>query len=180
MTQSAQQFGDAVQTSILLANSAPHYEAFGVLVDEFWRWTEHRYADQREFIDEVASSQGLRDELETLSTVYGPPEGRCLLALRTGAYVGGVAYRDLGDRSCEMKRLFVRPEHQGLGVGRALCEALITTAAEDGFNLMRLDTGFLNTEATQMYESMGFVTSPAHRSYSNTLMPYVLFMAKPL
>ncbi len=115
MTRTGPPSGGGSRTSILLADSAHHDEAFGALIDEFWTWTQHRYADQPELIDEVASTQGLGDELENLSTIYGPPEGRCLLALREGAYVGAVAYRNLGDRSCEMKRLFVRPEHQGLG-----------------------------------------------------------------
>ncbi len=56
----------------------------------------------------------------------------------------------------------------------------MAAAAEDGFTLMRLDTGFLNTEATQMYESMGFVSCPAHRTYGSALMPHILFMEKSL
>ena len=61
--------------------------------------------------------------------------------------IGAGAYRDLGGGICEMKRLYVGEKFHGHGTGRALCEALIATARDDGFKLMRLDTGNLLKEA---------------------------------
>jgi GNAT superfamily N-acetyltransferase len=42
-----------------------------------------------------------------------------------------------------MKRLFVPPRNQGKGIGRLLCQNITVKAREDGFTLMRLDTGNL-------------------------------------
>jgi ribosomal protein S18 acetylase RimI-like enzyme len=55
-----------------------------------------------------------------------------------------------------MKRVFVPAQFQGAGLGRRLCNALIASVREDGFRLMRLDTGRLTKEAIAMYQSFGF------------------------
>ena len=51
-----------------------------------------------------------------------------------------------------MKRLFVPDRFRGHGYGRKLCDALIRSAKDENFKLMRLDTGNLLTEAIAMYE----------------------------
>jgi GNAT superfamily N-acetyltransferase len=49
-----------------------------------------------------------------------------------------VALRDIDSCSCEMKRMFVYPQHHGRGVGRALAEAIIKEARALGYRAMRL------------------------------------------
>jgi GNAT superfamily N-acetyltransferase len=141
---------------------------------------ESRYVDHPGLIDMIGSHQGLSDELNAVASTYGPPEGRVLLAMRDGQVCGGIAYRNLHDGTCEMKRLFVPEKFQGHGTGRRLCDALVATAATDGFHLMRLDTGYLNAEATRMYESMGFRPCPPYHDYPPELLPHLRFMEKPL
>ena len=94
--------------------------------------------------------------------------------------IGGIAYRDMGNGACEMKRLFVPERCQGAGTGRQLCEALIAAAAADGYRLMRLDTGDRNSEAVAMYESLGFRSCAPFHDYPADLMPTLLFMDRPL
>lgn len=163
-----------------MANSAGDYAAFAELVREYWGWLAARYQSQPGFIDRVASHQGMEEELGSLPAIYGPPQGKTLLARSDGEVCGGIAYRDLHDGSCEMKRLFVPERAQGRGVGRRLCRALISTATNDGFGLMRLDTGSLNLEAARMYESMGFRRCPPYREYPPEILPHLLFMEMPL
>jgi GNAT superfamily N-acetyltransferase len=79
-----------------------------------------------------------------------------------------------------MKRMYVGAQFHGHGTGRKLCEALIASAREDGFKLMRLDTGNLLKEAIAMYTSIGFRECPPHREYPSELMPYLVFMELPL
>jgi ribosomal protein S18 acetylase RimI-like enzyme len=79
-----------------------------------------------------------------------------------------------------MKRVFLRPETRGLGIGRILCTELMREAKEDGYSLMRLDTGGRLVEAIKTYESLGFRNCAPYIEYPLDLMPYLVFMEAPL
>ena len=165
---------------IAIATVDADYDAFAQLIREYWAWLELRYLDLPGFIDSVGGHQALDAELDSLSTIYGLPSGRVLLACRGDEVTGGVAMKDLRDGSCEMKRLYVPDRFQGHGTGRLLVRALIEAATDDGFRLMRLDTGEQNTEAIAMYESMGFRHCPPHHEYPAELVAHLKFMERPL
>jgi len=166
--------------TVSVATTDDDYDTFGRLIGEYEEWLRRRYADVPGLVDGVRSHQALDAELADLRAKYGPPEGRTLLAVRDGHVSGGVAYRDLHDGSCEMKRLFVPDRFQGQGTGRMLCRALLAAAAADGYRLMRLDTGYLNSEALAMYESLGFRTCPPYQEYPADLAVHLRFMEAPL
>lgn len=166
----------APEDVIRVASSADDYQAFARLVTEYVEWARVRYQDDPWFVDKVFGHQSLEDELKDLSVSYGPPRGKTLLASRDGQVYGGVAYRKLSDGVCEMKRLFVSNTFKGRGTGRALCESLIAMAREDGFTLMRLDTGNLLAEAIKMYKSFGFTECVPFHEYPAELMPFLVFM----
>ncbi len=102
------------------------------------------------------SYQGFDRELAELPGDYARPAGRLLAARLCDETVGCVALRPAGGEACEMKRLFVRPGHRGLGAGRALTEAAIAGAREAGYTSMRLDTLPQMAAAQAMYETLGF------------------------
>jgi ribosomal protein S18 acetylase RimI-like enzyme len=102
------------------------------------------------------SYQDFDSEVAGLPGDYALPGGRLLAARLGDELVGCVALRPLGEGVCEMKRLFVRPGHRGLGAGRALAEAVIAAAREAGYTAMRLDTLPQMQAAQAMYETLGF------------------------
>jgi GNAT superfamily N-acetyltransferase len=165
---------------IVVATTDGDYEVFGGLIREYWDWLHARYADLPGFIDAVGGHQALDAELKALPETCGPPEGKVLLAMREGQISGGIAYRDRHDGSCEMKRLFVPSRFQGQGTGRLLCQALLDTADDDGYRVMRLDTGSQNSEALAMYKSLGFHECLAYHEYPTDLMTHLRFLEKPL
>ncbi len=102
--------------------------------------------------------QDFGSELASLPGKYAPPGGELLLARDgAGALLGCVGLRPLKDAGCcEMKRLYLLPTTRGLGVGRAMAEAVIETARRIGYGELRLDTLPTMDAAIGLYEQMGF------------------------
>jgi putative acetyltransferase len=105
--------------------------------------------------------QGFDAELAGLPDGYAPPDGNLWFARVDGAVAGVVGQRPFGregraNGSCEMKRLWVRPDYRGLGLGRRLAEQTLRTAVDLGYRRMCLDTVRHMTEAQALYASLGF------------------------
>ena len=101
--------------------------------------------------------QNFDRELSTLPGDYAPPEGRLLLAKYEGVLAGCVALHKLDADICEMKRLYLRPEFRGKGLGRILAVRIIAEARQIGYRRMRLDTVEpVMKDAVGMYRKLGF------------------------
>lgn len=110
--------------------------------------------------------QNFEAELATLPGEYAPPGGYLLLAHVGGELAGCGAIRAFADadyaNACEMKRLFVRPAFRGLGLGRALAEALLDEARGIGYSAMLLDTLDDMEAARELYGELGFEEIPPY------------------
>jgi epoxyqueuosine reductase QueG/predicted GNAT family acetyltransferase len=100
--------------------------------------------------------QNFEEELAGLPGEYAPPEGCLLLATYKGQVAGCVAVRKLSESVSEMRRLYVRPELRGRGIGRTLAKAAVEQARERDYAHMRLDFVALREAAKHLYESLGF------------------------
>jgi len=109
------------------------------------------------------SFQNFEEELANLPGDYIQPAGCLLLAVYKEQPVGCVGLRKLSDGVCEMKRLYVKEQFRGLGIGRALVEAVIEQARKIGYNNMRLDTVPSMEVASALYISVGFKKTCAYR-----------------
>lgn len=117
--------------------------------------------------------ESLETELAGLPGAYAEPAGTVLLAFEDEEPAGCVALKPLhvgsapaGERSCEMKRLWVRAAFQGRHIGRMLAEAVVNCAHERGYTAMYLDTmpGSMQV-AYALYRTMDFV--PVERYNQN-------------
>jgi ribosomal protein S18 acetylase RimI-like enzyme len=118
--------------------------------------------------------QGFEKELAELPGAYALPAGRLLLAFEDDKLAGCVALRRLSDDVCEMKRLFLRAQFHGRGLGRELAERIIEEARTIGYQVMRLDT--LSEQmgnAIALYRALGFREIEPY--YENPV-PGALFM----
>lgn len=124
----------------------------------------------RELFEEYQASlnvdlcfQNFAGELAGLPGNYVPPQGRLLLAMDGVHAAGCVAMQKIDGETCEMKRLYVRPEFRGKGVGRLLVNEIVAAARKRGYVRMRLDTLPQMKEAIALYESLGFHPAPPYR-----------------
>ena len=125
------------------------------------------FREYEKFLQVDLCFQGFEQELANLPGKYAPPDGALLLALRNEQPVGCVALRKLEENICEMKRLYVKPQGRGTGLGKKLAEEIITIARQRGYMLMRLDTLETLTEAVSLYQRLGFRQVPPY--YDNPL-----------
>ena len=117
-------------------------------VQELWR----EYWDGLHFSPEF---QGFAGELVAAGGICaaarppaaGVPSGRA-------GRDGGIAA--VGGRGCEAKRLYVRPQFRGVGVGRALLENLMEEARAGGYQEMYGDTLESMQPALALYGRFGF------------------------
>jgi ribosomal protein S18 acetylase RimI-like enzyme len=118
--------------------------------------------------------QGFEAELDSMPQMYGAPQGCLFVAHAEQRLVGCGALRRLGaGEICEMKRLYVRAEARGTGLGRILAESLVAKGRALGYTRMRLDTLAHMTAARELYRSLGFAEVAAY--YDNPL-PNVVYM----
>lgn len=108
--------------------------------------------------------QGFSHELAHLGEMYGPPDGALFLAVLAGVPIGCVGVRRLDARCCEMKRLYVRPQGRGHGLGRRLAERAMDAGRAAGYAAMRLDTLPTMRDAQALYERLGFRDVAAYRA----------------
>lgn len=100
--------------------------------------------------------QDFDHEVEALPGAYAPPRGALLVARVDGATCGCVGVRPFESETCELKRLYVRPERRAAGLGRTLTEAAIERARLLGYARMRLDTVPGMERAQALYLALGF------------------------
>jgi ribosomal protein S18 acetylase RimI-like enzyme len=100
--------------------------------------------------------QDFETELNTLPGKYQPPDGALILALVEGKEAGCIALRKISKDICEMKRLYIREEYRGLGLGKKLVGMIIDEAVNKNYQYMRLDTLPTMKSAQSLYLSFGF------------------------
>jgi GNAT superfamily N-acetyltransferase len=106
--------------------------------------------------------QDFEREMQELPGAYAPPDGRLVLAWLGEQLAGCVALRRHDAQSAEMKRLYLRPAHQGQGLGRLLAEHIIAQARGLGYQRLLLDTLPMMQSAQGLYEKLGFEETDAY------------------
>jgi putative acetyltransferase len=146
--------------------STPH-------IDIFSPQSPHDFAHTRDIFQQYASQLGIdlcfqnfEQELQALPGDYAQPLGALLLARVDGNIAGCCALRPLPQSdyvgAAEMKRLYVRPQFRGLGLGRQLAVAILDAARVAGHHCVLLDTLDDMEAARQLYEDLGFEEIPPY------------------
>jgi ketosteroid isomerase-like protein/GNAT superfamily N-acetyltransferase len=83
-----------------------------------------------------------------------------------GAALGCGAVWALGDDAVEIKRMYVRPEARGRGLGWLILAALESEAERRGYAVLRLETGDFQPEALALYRAAGYREIPCFGAYA--------------
>jgi GNAT superfamily N-acetyltransferase len=78
----------------------------------------------------------------------------------------------------EIKRMYVRPQFRGLGLGKLMLHHLADYARQQGVVVLRLETGIYQSEAIGLYEGCGFQRIPPFGAYQED--PLSVFYEKRL
>ena len=133
-------------------------------------------------------ARALIEELDAYLNALYPPENRhglsvaalqdesvtFLVARLDGAAAGCGAVRfvsgeadGMGGAYAEVKRMYVRPHRRGQGVAQALLAQLAQLSQQQGFSVLRLETGIHQPEAARLYERAGFSRCPPFGQYAD-------------
>ena len=125
----------------------------------------------REERPDSADALQLLSELdEQLNAMPYPPESRHAFSVeklihqqvaffvtqQDGAPAGCGGVMVVGTEYGEVKRMYVRPQFRGTGLGKLMLEHLAGYARQRGVRLLRLETGVYQPEAIGLYERAGF------------------------
>ncbi len=145
------------------AETEEQFQQVRELMAEYIAWDAEQTAklglDAQTFLDFYHGA-----EEEKLPGKFTPPAGCLLLATYDGKAAGCGAFQPIDDQSCEMKRMYVRPEFRGKSIGKKMADMLIATAKTSGYKTMRLETVSFMQGAHALYASLGF--SPCDPYYA--------------
>jgi putative acetyltransferase len=133
------------------------------------------FADYQQELNEDLCFQSFAELKDPLKK-YEPGKGIVLLAYWNGEVAGCVALHHLDDASCEMKRLYVKPEYRKHKIGETLSLHLLNEARKLGFAIMKLDTLLKLQPAISLYRKLGFSETAAY--YSNPITGVVYLQKK--
>jgi GNAT superfamily N-acetyltransferase len=121
--------------------------------------------------------QSFGEELQGLPGVYGAEGGMLLLATFHDEPAGTIALRRLDRTAGELKRLYLRPQYRGHGLGRLLLESVMERAGAMGYERLYADTLPAMATALRLYQGAGFELIEA---YSGNPTPGAIYMKRDL
>ena len=126
---------------------------------------------------ESLDEQSYSEELNHLEDKYGLPQGRLYLLMDGETPAASIALHKIDEKTCELKRLYVKPGYRRQGIAEKLLDRMIEEARETGYSYMVLDTMPALKEAIRLYEKKGFYSI---NKYNNNPFEKMLFYRKDL
>ena len=106
------------------------------------------------FIEQGGSD--LDADLNDIEGVYINDGGDFLVGEIDGEIVAMGAFKRISEKVAELKRMRVRTDLQGQGIGKSLLNLLEAEIRQRGFGLIQLDTSTEQAAAISLYQMAGF------------------------
>jgi putative acetyltransferase len=106
-------------------------------------------------------SRGELEDLDNIEKNYFGNGGIFLVLEDEAEIIGTGAIRQLQDKICELKRLWLLTEYHHKGLGYRMLQELLTVAREMGYERIRLETdAVFQKRAVKFYKQIGFYEIP--------------------
>ena len=139
-------------------------EIVEVKLDEDYQIAAQLFKEYSTVIGIDLEFQNFSQEIATIKSQYSRPEGAIFLVYHEKNLASGCfGIRKLEDTICELKRMYLKTELQGLGIGKLMLEKSFECAKELGYQKMRLDTLSTMHAAISLYKKMGFYEIQPYR-----------------
>jgi ribosomal protein S18 acetylase RimI-like enzyme len=136
-----------------------HKEILINLNEEYLTWVTEQFKEIHSIDISAPTGQTTqeyaRKSVDNIAS-YTPPQGIYYLLKMDDKIIGMGALRQIRDGIGEIKRMYVKPEYRGKGIGRALLVQLLKKAEDFNFTTIRIDTAGWMKIAQRMYYSAGF------------------------
>ncbi len=141
--------------------------------DDFLKGQLHEYNN---FPWAVKYWQSHKEKIQGLPGKYAEPRGCILIADYKNKHAGCVGLIEESSEVCLMKRLYVREEFRGLGIGKGLVKTIIECARTKDYKIMWLHTNLLLKLAIDLYEKMGFKKTAHNKKYPDEIKDLIIHM----
>ena len=162
--------------NILPVKTDGDVEAAKALFAEFDSILKNQLVEYGKFAWAIKYWQNLGEEVKGLPGKYVQPHGCILIANYKNKLAGCVGLlRESGEVSM-MKRLYVRPEFRGLGIGKSLVKTIIEHSRLSSYKVMCLHTNLLLNAAINLYRSFGFEQVSHDEKYPEEIKDLIVHM----
>ena len=120
--------------------------------------------------------QSCKEEVKGLPGKYADPGSCILIANYKNKYAGCVGLLEESSEVGIMKRLYVRPEFRGFGIGKDLVRTIIEHASKKDYKIIQLHTNLLLNAAINLYKSLGFEKVSHNREYPEEIKDLIVHM----
>lgn len=108
-------------------------------------------------------SRGELRDMDNIQQNYLDNGGIFLVIEDENQIIGTGAIRQLEDKVCELKRLWLLTEYHGQGLGYRMLRELLSIAREMGYKKIRLETAPVHQKrALELYKGVGFYEIPRY------------------
>ena len=134
----------------------PGFEFIIACSEEEFSAGENLFNEYSKSIKIDLSFQNFENDLKEISKQYNKPEGGIVLIKHNLEFIGCAGIRKFKDNIAELKRMYIKPDYQGLGLGKQLLKIAILLAKELNYSKIYLDTLSSMKSAVKIYKAAGF------------------------
>jgi putative acetyltransferase len=104
----------------------------------------------------VIDPDGTDLDLTNLESYYFNNNGWFEVIEGESKIIGSYGLLKVSESTCELRKMYLYPKHQGKGLGRKMMDKALAKAKKLGYSEMTLETNSVLDKAIQMYKQYGF------------------------